>query len=73
MILSGIEPFGDVEITVKDASGHDQIEPLLAGLETVDIYVTVEVTASHLYPVNEMSRFRSCYIFYRRTAHRSGP
>ncbi|NMB13052.1 MAG: hypothetical protein GX977_12320 [Firmicutes bacterium] len=62
-LSGGIEPFGDVEITVKDASGHDQIIRF-SRAETVDIYVTVEVTASHLYPVNGDELVREAVISY---------
>lgn len=49
-LSGGIEPVGDVETTIKDASGYDQIIRF-SRAESVNIYVTVEVSTDHLYPL----------------------
>jgi len=50
-IAAGIQPYGSVEVTVKDAGGQDQLIRF-SRAEAVPVYVSVQVTANATYPVD---------------------
>ena len=62
-IAAGIQPYGEIEVVVKDAGGQDQTIRF-SRAEVVDIYVSVTVTTDALYPLDGDEQVQDAIIRY---------
>ena len=62
-IAAGIQPYGEIEVVVKDAGGQDQTIRF-SRAEVVDIYVSVTVTTGALYPLDGDEQVQDAIIRY---------
>lgn len=62
-IAAGIQPYGTVEVPVRDAGGQEQIVRF-SRAEVVPIYVRVQVVKNTLYPLDGDDQVRNAVIRY---------
>ena len=62
-IAAGIQPYGQIEVVVKDAGGQEQTIRF-SRAEVIDIHVNATVTTNTLYPLDGDSKVQDAIVAY---------